>query len=142
MPNTKWIPYHQRQLLPSEEDLRRLAAELIARNSSSISGAHNLYAIPMPHNQRVQWYYLGYNRLQPCTPTIHALLYGQQLRNAPFSSQKGDSWHHGIRLQDVISFKDPVECAKWWELEFAACAKSVGVELVVRVQVVRLDGGS
>jgi len=134
---TLWQPWSQRELaLPSELELRRQAALKLAVTD------RYLIAIPIPTTARVQWFdndkFAG---LFSITPTIHALLTGQQLSNAPFSSQKGDSWHHGLQLQNVIDFKD-ANCAAWWEMELAACAQSVGVELEVKVQVVRLEGGS
>ena len=129
----QFIPWSQRQLLPTEEDLRVLAASLL-------QDYPRLLAIPIPTTTRVQWYYNHPERIIPITPTIHALLYGRQLKSAPLHPGRTDTWHRGLQLAADINFTDP-GCAAWWEQELAACARSVGVELQVRVQIVNLTKG-
>ncbi len=129
----QFTPWSQRQLLPSEEDLRVLAASLL-------QDCPRLLAIPIPATARVQWYYNGPLQLEALSPTIHALLYGRQLKSAPLHPGRTDTWHRGLALASDVDFKDP-GCAAWWEGELAACARSVGVELRVRVQIVHLTKG-
>jgi hypothetical protein len=132
----QFIPWSQRQLLPSELELRRSAA---VRMYGWAEDTVNLIAIPIPNTARVQWF-AKTGKLYSITPTIHALLYGRQLKSAPLHPGRTDTWHRGLALASDVDFTDP-GCATWWEGELAACARTVGVELRVRVQVVRLDKG-
>lgn len=128
------------QLEPERERVRLKAAEAISR-----FGNKQLIVIPVPATARVQWFSLIVQRqgrvtIAGATPIIYSLLTGRQLADAPLQIRNNDSWKQGVRMQSKINFRDPgVE--EWLAKELAACARSVGVELEVGVQVVLLDGG-
>lgn len=139
----QFIPWSQRQLLPSELELRKQAAEWV--RGLVVSIPYQFVVIPIPRALGVQWFYhdsqyLRGTELRGCTPAIHALLTGRQLRTAHVGGNGGwDSWHHGIAMQAELNFRDP-NLGDWFAEELKQCARTVSVGLYCNVQVLRLDG--
>lgn len=141
----QFIPWSQRQLMPSQLELRKQAAEWIRKLAVSIP--YQFVAIPIPRAAGVQWFYhepryLQGTKLCSCTPAIHALLTGRQLHSARVGGNGGwDNWHSGIAMQADLNFRDP-NLAEWLAEELKQCARTVSVGLYCNVQVLRLDGPS